>query len=415
MNYIIGTFVWLLILIFGCIVYLLLFIASRIQFLFRSSYNRIKNVKHCITAIVSEYGFREENLDISGVSVHCVIKDAAATTASDASDASDVSADVLVFIHGTASSSVIFFDVMKELPSNQKCVAIDLPNFGISGRIDLDKYPTNHELCQCYADIIGYTLQKLGIIDRVFLVAHSLGGFLSVYVADRFPIKKLVLLNPAGILPTLGEYGYYWGMFFKAGLPSSLFHLPLVSRELLAYIWRSLAATTPTTDFWISLFANPDNDGHRVLQRMITIYPFYSYWNTPAFTTLIDVYKKIPTTICFGVNDTIIPQHIGDFLYRLTRGEIIIHKIHNANHNPCQNIASMVEFLMSISNETYTKIPKSWRKIYCSKLKKQIHLGYSYHSLQKTQDSIQNVYDYLLMMHKNSENVDLKMNNIELE
>jgi len=331
MNYIIGIFVWLLIPILGCIVYFLLFIASRIQFLFPSSHNGIKNVKHCMTAIVSEYGFREENLDISGVSVHCVIKDAAATTAS---DASDVSADVLIFIHGTASSSVIFFDVMKELPSNQKCVAIDLPNFGISGRINLDKYLTNHELCQCYADIIGHTLQKLGIIERVFLVAHSLGGFLYVYVADRFPINKLVLLNPAGILPTLGEYGYYWGMFFKAGLPSSLFHLPMVSRDLLAYIWRSLAATTPTTDYWISLYANPDNDGHRVLQRLITIYPFYSYWNTPAFTTLIDVYKKIPTTICFGVNDTIIPQHIGDFLHRLTRGEIIIHKIHNANHNP---------------------------------------------------------------------------------
>jgi len=44
-----------------------------------------------MTVIVSEYGFREETADISGVSVHCVIKDA---------DAADVSApDVLVFIH----------------------------------------------------------------------------------------------------------------------------------------------------------------------------------------------------------------------------------------------------------------------------------------------------------------------------
>lgn len=165
-----------------------------------------------MTAIVSEYGFREETADISGVSVHCVIKDATATI-----DATDVSApDVIVFIHGTASSSLIFFDVMKHLPRNQKCVAIDLPNFGISGRIDLDKYPTNQELCQCYSDIIGHTLQTLGIIEHTVLVAHSLGGFLSIYVADRFPLKKLVLLNPAGILPTLGEYGYYWGDVFQS-------------------------------------------------------------------------------------------------------------------------------------------------------------------------------------------------------
>ena len=295
MNYIIGAVVWVCLPIIGCIIYIKLVVLSSIQYLLPSSHTAIKNVADCMTVIVSEYGFREETADISGVSVHCVIKDA---------DASDVSApDVLVFIHGTASSSVIFFDVMKKLPRNQKCVAIDLPNFGISGCINLDKYPTNQELCACYSDIIGHTLQKLGIVERTILVAHSLGGFLSIYVADRFPIKKLVLLNPAGILPTLGEYGYYWGVFFKAGLPSSLFHLPLVSRELLAYMWRSCAptTTTTTTEFWISIFANPDNDGHRVLQRLITIYPFYSYWNTPAIMTLLDVYKKVPTHICFGV------------------------------------------------------------------------------------------------------------------
>ncbi len=353
----------------------------------------IKNVADCMSAIVSEYGFREETADISGVSVHCVIKDA--------TDATDVSADVFVFIHGTASSSVIFFDVMKELPLNQKCVAIDLPNFGISGRIDVDKYPTNQELCAHYSDIIGYTLQKLGIVERTILVAHSLGGFLSIYVADRFPIKKLVLLNPAGILPTLGEYGYYWGMFFKAGLPSSLFHLPLVSRELLAYIWRSCATPTPTTEFWISIFANPDNDGHRVLQRLITLRPFYSYWNTPAFTTLMDVYKKVPTTICFGVDDTIIPYHIGDFLSRLTQGEIIIHKIHNANHNPCENIQRIVEVLGSVNNHIESGYSKTRRRRRGRRHRHRrrcdgLYRGYSYHSLQKTQDSFHNVYDYLI-------------------
>ena len=392
-NYIIGAVVWICIPIIGCIVYIKLAVLSSIQYLLPSSPTAIKNVADCMSAIVSEYGFREETVDISGVSVHCVIKDAADT---------DTSADVLVFIHGTASSSVVFFDVMKKLPRNQKCVTIDLPNFGISDRIDLDKYPTNQELCQCYSDIIGHTLQKLGIVEHTVLVAHSLGGFLSVYVADRFPIKKLVLLNPAGILPTLGEYGYYWGVFFKAGLPSSLFHLPLVSRELLAYMWRSWATTTTTaTEFWISLFANSDNDGHRVLQRLITIYPFYSYWNTPAFTTLMDVYKKVPTHICFGEDDTIIPYHIGDFLSRLTRGEIIIHKIHNANHNPCANIECFLKYIDSIiknenqpekkrrSNFTTTRVEKSnWR-----------YRGYSYHCLKQTKESFQNVYDYIITNH----------------
>ena len=397
-SYIIGAVVWVCVPIIGCIVYIKLVVLSSIQYLLPSSHTAIKNVADCMSAIVSEYGFREETADISGVSIHCVIKDAFTDTT-----ASDVSADVLVFIHGTASSSVVFFDVMKELPRSQKCVAIDLPNFGISGRIDLDKYPTNQELCECYSDIIGHTLQKLSIVEHTVLVAHSLGGFLSVYVADRFPIKKLVLLNPAGILPTLGEYGYYWGMFFKAGLPSSLFHLPLVSRELLAYICRSWATTTTTTttEFWISLFANPDNDGHRVLQRLITLRPFYSYWNTPAFTTLMDVYKKVPTHICFGEDDTIIPSHIGDFLDELMGGEIMIHNIKNASHNPCSNIECFLKYIDSIiknenqpekkrrSNFTTTRVEKSnWR-----------YRGYSYHCLKQTKESFQNVYDYIITNH----------------
>lgn len=393
-SYIIGAVVWVCVSIIVCIVYIKLVVLSSIQYLLPSSHSAIKNVADCMTTIISEYGFREETVDISGVSVHCVIKDAFTDTT-----ASDVSADVLVFIHGTASSSVIFFDVMKKLPRNQKCVAIDLPNFGISGRIDLDKYPTNQELCECYSDIIGYTLQKLSIVEHTVLVAHSLGGFLSVYVADRFPIKKLVLLNPAGILPTLGEYGYYWGMFFKAGLPYSLFHLPLVSCELLAYICRLWAMTTTTTEFWISLFANPDNDGHRVLQRVITLRPFYSYWNTPAFTTLMDVYKKIPTTICFGVDDTIIPYHIGDFLSRLTQGEIIIHKIQNANHNPCDNIERIVDVLGSVNNDTECGYSKTRRHRHRHRNRRRcdgLCRGYSYHSLTKTNDSFERVYDYLL-------------------
>jgi pimeloyl-ACP methyl ester carboxylesterase len=204
----------------------------------------------------------------------------------------------------------------------QKCVAIDLPMFGISGHIDIERYKTNQELCECYADVIGNTLQKLGIVEDTVLVAHSLGGFLSIYVADRFPIKKLVLLNPAGILPTLGEWGYYWGMFFKMGLPTTAFHLPLVSSDGLINIGKvmyggggggSITNVDDITNFWLSFYSNPNNEGHRIVQRLITLRPFYSYWNTPAFTNLMDVYKNVPTSICFGVSDTVCPSHIGSF------------------------------------------------------------------------------------------------------
>lgn len=349
-----------------------------------------------MTKLVSDYGFREETHDISGVKIHCVIKDATPAT-------TDTSTDVLVFIHGTASSSATFFDTMKALPSTMKCVAIDLPTFGISGHIDTERYSTNEKLCIAYADVIGHTLHKLGIVNQTILVAHSLGGFLSIYVANRFPIKKLVLLNPAGILPTLGEWGYYWAIFFKAGLPTTAFQLSMGSSDLLVYLGRlwwtgTVDPSDIKTEFWLSFFANPANEGHRILQRLITLRPGYSYWNTPAISTLTDVYKKVQTSVCFGVEDTICPSHIGAFLRRLTQGEIKIHNIQNANHNPCTNTRCMVKFLLDTYNDNVAKVGRSWRKMAAAsnKHKTRNHRGYSYHSLEKTQESFQNVYDYIL-------------------
>ena len=404
MNTIIGTLVWTLVIIISCIIYIKTVICSWIFLLYPTEYHTDYPLSltpiEGMTKLVSKYNFCEEIIDISGVKIHYVTTDNLSNTEETRADN-----NILVFIHGTASCCVTFFDIMKVLSitHRQKCVAIDLPMFGISGHIDIERYKTNQELCECYADVIGNTLQKLGIVEDTVLVAHSLGGFLSIYVADRFPIKKLVLLNPAGILPTLGELGYYWGMFFKMGLPTTAFHLPLVSSDGLINIGKvmyggggggSIANVDDITNFWLSFYSNPNNEGHRIVQRLITLRPFYSYWNTPAFTTLMDVYKNVPTSICFGVSDTVCPSHIGSFLRQLTQDEIIIHNIQNANHNPCTNIACMVDFLVSISNNTYTKIPKSWR----NRLKKHnnIYLGYSYHLLQETQESFQNVYDYLL-------------------
>ena len=308
---------------------------------------------------------------------------------------------------------------MKALPPTMKCVAIDLPTFGISGHIDVARYSTNEQLCIAYAHVIGHTLHKLEIVHQTILVAHSLGGFLSIYVADRFPIKKLVMLNPAGILPTLGEYGYYWAIFFKTGFPTKLFHLPLISSEVLVRLGKLLFgggggrvgdSDSIKTDFWLSFFANPANEGHRILQRLITLKPFYSYWNTPAIMTLMDVYKKVPTSVCFGVEDTICPSHIGTFLSTLTRGEIMIHNIENANHNPCVNTGCMVKNLVDLYDGNgdgdgidgdATNRVKSWRKVAADNNKRKYRSsrdcrGYSYPLLGKTEESFQNVYDYII-------------------
>jgi pimeloyl-ACP methyl ester carboxylesterase len=402
-HYVFGAFVWACLCLSICFIYLLFVISSLIFGILPISQAKITNVAEYMTKIVDAYGFHEEYIDISGVKIHYVITNA------DSHDDDDD--DIVVFIHGTASSSLIFFDVMKELSLRQKCVAIDLPNFGISDNIDTDQYKRNQELCEYYADIIGNTLQALNIVKKTILVGHSLGGFLSIYAADRFPIKKLVLLNPAGILPTLGEWGYYWGLFFKVGMPTTAFHLPLVSRNglvnMAATIYGGSSDNDIITNFWIYFYSNTRNEGHRILQRMITIRPFYSYWNTPALTTLMDVCKKVQTSICFGEADTIIPAHIGGFIDQLTQGEIMIHIVKNASHNPCVNIECIVDFLSSIINGTWKSnqsVRHNWHKTMPpnnnnnnnNKQPKSASRGFSYHSLAKTNESFQSIYAYLL-------------------
>jgi hypothetical protein len=171
----------------------------------------------------------------------------------------------------------------------------------------------------------------------------------------------------------------------------------MVSSELLVRLGKLLFGVGIKTDFWLSFFANPANEGHRILQRLITLKPFYSYWNTPAIMTLMDVYRKAPTTVCFGVDDTICPSHIGAFLRRLTQGEIRIHNIQNANHNPCVNIESMVKVLVDTYNDTTDmKTERTRRKVSDDKRKTRNHRGYSYLLLEKTQTSFQNVYNYIL-------------------
>lgn len=323
---------------------------------------------------------------------------------------------IFVFIHGTASCSLTFFDIMKQLASSDvgvahsrsKCIAIDLPNFGISGLMDDIIYDdddddslANRKCCERYADIIGHTLQQLGILEKAVIVAHSLGGFLSIYLAHRFPIKKLVLLNPAGILPTLGEYGYYWALFFKAGLPTTLFQHPYLNpRRLLQWYKRSdCDCARKKTEFWLSFFENPSNQGHRILSRFITLKLYYSYWNTPMFLYLMDVYRKVPTLVCFGVNDTICPSHIGVFLNELTRGEIMNHSIRDANHNPCENIEMMVEILeenipTKENNDIYKTTGSRPRPR--PRVTPKCRNGYSYPSLAKTRETLARVYEYLL-------------------
>jgi hypothetical protein len=72
-NYIYGSLVWFSIGCISCFSYIVIGVCSLVMMFLPSA--RMKRISEHMSDIVSTYGFREETVDVSGVKIHCVIKD----------------------------------------------------------------------------------------------------------------------------------------------------------------------------------------------------------------------------------------------------------------------------------------------------------------------------------------------------
>ncbi len=269
------------------------------------------------------------------INVHCVIKYPTSKTPH----------RTVVFVHGTLSSSATFFEIMKRCPPNTKCIAIDLPKFGISDSFSITGIP-NITVCDAFADVIASVVSTLGN-HQVFLVGHSLGAMFCVSVAHKYPalVKSLLLLSPAGLIPTLGVHGYYWALFFKLGAPSSL-----ADSWFFRFMFKPVAFfvfdDSFISQFWCNFVRNRHATGHELLQNFITMRPFHAYWNTPVISRLLLLNCKVD--ICFGSADTIIPPHMGPFFEELTSGNFQHHVIADAFHSPWSSIEPFMQYFLRV-------------------------------------------------------------------
>jgi pimeloyl-ACP methyl ester carboxylesterase len=84
---------------------------------------------------------------------------------------------------------------VRELSSDYKVIAIDLPGYGHSVQSISGDDPL-----QLYADVIAEFIKKKKL-KKVALAGHSMGGQIAMIAALSHPkqIKKLILLAPAGL------------------------------------------------------------------------------------------------------------------------------------------------------------------------------------------------------------------------
>lgn len=100
---------------------------------------------------------------------------------------------VVILIHGIASSSVTFSELVPRLSGTHRVISIDLLGFGESP-VPVGATYTLEEHVQA----VRHTIVTLKLRAPFVLVGHSMGSLIAARYAARFPrdVSKLVLVSP---------------------------------------------------------------------------------------------------------------------------------------------------------------------------------------------------------------------------
>ncbi|MEI6443548.1 MAG: alpha/beta hydrolase [Nostocales cyanobacterium ELA583] len=109
----------------------------------------------------------------------------------------------IVFLHGAWNDGSEWVSIMESLAENFHCFSPDLLGFGESANPNIH-YSIDLQV-ECLADFL--TALKL---EKVYLVGHSLGGWIAASYALKYPeqISGLILLAPEGVAAA-GEKQYW--------------------------------------------------------------------------------------------------------------------------------------------------------------------------------------------------------------
>lgn len=100
----------------------------------------------------------------------------------------------IVMIHGTDSGMTAWFRWAETLQKRRRVILLDLPGFGLSGRLEADR-----EGSAAYARFMLALLDKLGVA-KCSLVGHAFGGEVAWQTAYLAPdrITRMTLIAPDG-------------------------------------------------------------------------------------------------------------------------------------------------------------------------------------------------------------------------
>lgn len=228
-------------------------------------------------------------------------------------DVSSESKEKMVLVHGVASTGASWPPgVLVSLSKRYDVYCITPPGAGHEATPPSLERATVEEAFDMYTQVIKQFVLAVGT-DAV-VVAHSMGAYLSLRAALRYPalINKLVVMSMPGCLPWLGANGALWAVYFRG-------------RNL----WPWAAAL----------------DG--LVSKCVHFGYLFgtSHWRWPLLPAVLDAGTKTKIAVMTGEFDTIAPVSQGAIIGDLLR--VPFHQVAGGSHDIT---AQHIPFLDSLNN-----------------------------------------------------------------
>lgn len=213
-------------------------------------------------------------------------------------EAGDASKPTVVLLHGLGSNAETWLYNIPALAANYRVIALDQVGFGKS-----DKPSINYRVAT-YVDFLDKFLTELKI-EKTALVGNSMGGWVSVLYAAKYPgkISKIVLVDSAGYAPPK-NFDY---RFLQRLNPSTREG----TRDMVKTVFYNSAPFV--SDAAIDLFMAmriAANDGNTIQNLLRTIETGEDYFDSQVKMV------KHPTLIVWGKQDSLTPVADGERLNR---------------------------------------------------------------------------------------------------
>src|SRR5258708_4985791 len=218
------------------------------------------------------------------------------------------SGPALVLVHGVASSSRTWRQVVPRLSQRFTVVAPDLLGHGASAKLRGDYSLGAH------ASGIRDLMVALGI-DRATMVGHSLGGGIAMQFAYQFPdrAERLVLVGSGGL-------GAEVSILLRAlTLPGAEYILPLGCRPEFSRViargtgWLGKIGVRPSAlaeEIWNGYVALGRNDSRQAFLHTLRSVVDITGQRVDASDRLY-LARQVPTLIIWGERDPLIPASPG--------------------------------------------------------------------------------------------------------